>query len=184
MAKVYIFLANGFEEIEGLTVVDVLRRGGVEVEMVSITGSLEVETSHGINMKADSVFGASEQYMDGAMVVLPGGLMGTNALMAHAGVVETLKAYAAADKYLAAICAAPSVLGMNNLLVGKEATCYPGFESQLLGAVKKDAGVVVSGKVITGEAMGSSTPFAITLLEILAGGSTAQKVWKSIYFRS
>ncbi len=183
MAKVYLFLANGFEEIEGLTAVDVLRRGGVEVCTVSVTGKKQIIGSHKIPVEADSVFTGEEDYLDGDMIVLPGGLQGTNALMAHEGVRELLYRYRDAEKYIAAICAAPSVLGMNGLLKGRQATCYPGFEDKLLGACKSELPVVQDGFVITAEGMGVSLPFALHLLSLLQGQTEAERVAKAICYR-
>lgn len=182
MAKVYLFLANGFEEIEGLTVVDVLRRGGVDIETVSITGQQQIMGSHGIAVMADRVFREEQDYMDADMIVLPGGLRGTNALMAHEGVRELLYHYRNEEKYVAAICAAPSVLGMNGLLHGREATCYPGFEDKLLGAVKSENALVRDGNMITAEGMGVSTEFALKLLEVLAGSEKAREIGTGIRF--
>ncbi len=182
MAKVYLFLANGFEEIEGLTVVDVLRRGGVEVTTVSITGKKQIMGSHKIPVEADAVFEDEHDFMDADMIVLPGGLQGTNALMAHEGVRELLYYYRNEEKYVAAICAAPSVLGMNGLLHGKEATCYPGCEDKLLGAVKSSKPVVQDGKIVTAEGMGVSVEFALKLLELLQGVDTARKIGTGIRF--
>lgn len=183
MAKIYLFLANGFEEIEGLTVVDVLRRGGVEVCTVSLTGKTQIVGSHKISVEADSVFNNDEDYMDGDMLVLPGGLQGTNALMAHEGLRELLLAYRDAEKYLAAICAAPSVFGMNGLLKGRQATCYPGFEDKLLGARKSELPVVQDGFIVTAEGMGASIPFALHLLALLQGQSEADRIAETIRFR-
>lgn len=163
MAKVYVLMANGLEEIEALTAVDILRRGEVETEMVSITGNLEIVGAHGIRFQADCLFD-EEALKDGDMLVLPGGLQGTNALMAHEGVRELLYYYRDEEKHLAAICAAPSVLGMNGLLQGRKATCYPGFEDQLLGATVTGKGVEKDGNVITGKGMGVSVAFALKLL--------------------
>ena len=151
MAKVYVFLANGVEEIEALTVVDVLRRGGVDVVTVSVTGKKAIAGSHKIVFEADTLFD-EDRLTDGDMLVLPGGLKGTNALMAHEGLRNLLMAYRDADKFITAICAAPSVLGMNGLLKGRKATCYPGFEDKLLGANVSAEAVVQDGNVITGKA--------------------------------
>lgn len=167
MAKVYVLMANGLEEIEALTTVDVLRRGNVATEMVSIEAGLEIEGAHGIRFMTDRLFSLDE-LMDGDMLVLPGGGGGTNALMAHEGVRELLKAYEGGDKYLAAICAAPSVLGRNGILQGKKATCYPGFEEELLGATVTGASVERDGKVITGKGMGVSVAFSLALLAVFS----------------
>ncbi len=163
MAKVYIVFADGVEEIEGLTVVDVLRRGGVDTVMVSMTGSQSVNGSHGIVFETDVLF-EEQDFSDGDMLVLPGGGAGTQALAAHTGLRELILSYQAEGRYLAAICAAPSVLGMNGVLRGKRATCYPGFEDKLLGADATGEPVVRAGKVITGKGMGVAVDFAIELL--------------------
>ncbi len=167
MAKVYVFMADGLEEIEALTAVDILRRGEVQTVMVSVTGRHEIIGAHGIRFQADCLFD-EEVLKDGDMLVLPGGLQGTNALMAHEGVRELLYYYRDEEKYLAAICAAPSVLGMNGLLKGRKATCYPGFEDKLLGAIVTGKGVEQDGNIITGKGMGVSVAFALKLLEVFS----------------
>ena len=180
MAKVYVFLANGVEEIEALTVVDVLRRGGMEVTTVSVTGKKEILGSHGIPIGADELFD-EDTLLDGDMLVLPGGLKGTNALMAHEGLRNLLMAYRDADRFITAICAAPSVLGMNGLLKGRRATCYPGFEDKLLGAEATGEDVVQDGNIITGKGMGVSIPFALKLLSVFSP-EKAEEVGKKIQF--
>ena len=130
MAKVCVFLAEGFEEVEGLTVVDLLRRAGEEVLMVSIGTSLEVTGSHGIKVSADRLFEEAD-YSDADMLVLPGGMPGTLHLGEHKGLTELLIKFNEADKKVAAICAAPGVFGANGILKGRKATCYPGCEVKL-----------------------------------------------------
>ena len=182
MAMVYVLLANGFEEIEGLTVVDILRRGRLDCETVSIEESLSILGSHSIKLEADRMFNDTD-FAAGDMIVLPGGLRGTNALMVHEGVKQLLKEYKKADKWICAICAAPSVLGMNGILEGKKAICYPGFEDKLLGAtVVPGAKAVVDGKVITSRGMGTAIDFALKLLEVLEGRELAEKISKGIQF--
>ena len=145
MEKAYIFLADGFEEIEGLTVVDILRRAGVEIQMVSIMGRKELTGSHGIPVVADAVF-EEVDFSDGTLFVLPGGMPGTKRLAAHEGLAALLKEKNAEGKRLAAICAAPSVLGGLGLLKGRRAACYPGFEEALTGAeVSFDRNSVCTG---------------------------------------
>ena len=130
MKKACVFLADGFEEVEGLTVVDLLRRANVEVTMVSIKKEKEITGAHGIAVLADACF-EDMAYEAQDLLVLPGGMPGTTNLGAHAGLTEALvKAYEA-GKYVAAICAAPSVLGRLGILEGKNATSYPGFETEL-----------------------------------------------------
>lgn len=182
MAKVYLFLAEGFEEIEALTVVDLLRRAEITITTVSIQTDKLVKGAHGISVLADSIFEA-DLYQDGDMLVLPGGQPGTNRLMAHAGIRDLLFDYRNAGKKLAAICAAPSVLGMNGLLKGKKATCFPGYEDKLLGAqVVKDK-VVVDGNIITGKGFGTSIDFALAIITEFMGTEVAGELAKSIQFK-
>ena len=144
MARVYAFVADGMEEVECLAVCDCLRRAKVDVKLVSIMGRKMVTGSHGFKIEADCLF---EEIGDDADVLfLPGGLVGTNNLKAHRGLAEMLKAHAAAGKRLAAICAAPSVLGELGLVEGHRATCYPGFENQMKGADCRGDGVVTDRK--------------------------------------
>lgn len=182
MAKVYIFLADGFEEIEGLTPVDILRRGKVEVSTVSIMGRKEINGSHGIKVEADELFEEAD-FSDGAMLVLPGGLKGTNNLMAHEGLKKLLFEYDAAGKYVCAICAAPSVLGVNGLLKGKKAICYPGFEEKLEGAtVIPGAKEVHDGNFVTSRGMGTAMDFSLKLLELMTDAGTAEKIASGVQF--
>jgi len=182
MSKVYIFLADGFEEIEALTVVDMLRRVKVETVMVSVSEKKRVAGAHGIVVEADGVF-SEYSYEDGTMAVLPGGMPGTNHLMDHEGLKELLLSYAAAKKYLAAICAAPSVLGMNGLLRERHATCFPGFEEKLLGAKTLPDAVVMDGNVITSRGMGTAIPFAAALISVLVDEETSEALLETIQYR-
>ena len=182
MKKAYVFIADGFEEIEGLSVVDVLRRGKIEVSMVSVTGSKKIIGSHKIKLKCDELFEDAD-FSDGDMFVLPGGLAGTNALMIHEGLEQLLVKAASDGKYVAAICAAPSVLGTHGILKGKKAICYPGFEDKLTGAeVIYGAKVVEDGNVITSRGMGTALDFSLKLLEILGGTQESMRVGKGIQF--
>ena len=181
MSKVYVFFADGFEEIEGLTVVDMLRRVGVETVMVSVNGSKNVTGAHGIVIETDGVF-TEYSYEDGTMAVLPGGMPGTNHLMAHEGLKEVLLSYHKEKKYLAAICAAPSVLGMNGLLTGRHATCYPGFEEKLLGAKAMPDAVVMDGTIITSRGMGTAIAFGVALVSVLVSDEAAEELLKAIQY--
>lgn len=181
MSKVYVFFADGFEEIEGLTVVDMLRRVGVETVMVSVNDSKTVTGAHGIVIQADGVF-TDYSYEDGTMAVLPGGMPGTNHLMAHVGLKEVLLSYHREKKYLAAICAAPSVLGMNGLLTGRHATCYPGFEEKLLGAKTMPDAVVMDGTIITSRGMGTAIAFGAALVSVLVNDEAAEDLLKAIQY--
>lgn len=181
MSKVYVFFADGFEEIEGLTVVDMLRRVGVETVMVSVNESKTVTGAHGIVIRADGVF-TEYTYSDGSMAVLPGGMPGTNHLMAHEGLKKVLLSYYNDKKYLAAICAAPSVLGMNGLLEGRHATCYPGFEEKLLGAKAMPDAVVMDGTIITSRGMGTAIAFGAALVSVLVSDEAAEDLLKAIQY--
>ena len=176
MAKVYVFLANGFEDIEALIPVDVLRRGGVEVVTVSVVeGSQVVETAHRVRIEADKMF-ADCDFADADVLMLPGGMPGASNLNNHEGVRQALLKQNAAGKRVAAICAAPLVLGGLGLLRGKKATCYPGFEQTLEGATYTGDLCTVDGNVTTGEGPAAAFPFAYSLLSQLKGQQTADQV--------
>lgn len=179
MSKVYLFLADGFEEIEALTVVDILRRGGVEIKTVSIMESKTVEGAHGIKVEADLMFNKKD-YADADMLVLPGGGPGTQRLKEHKDLNGLIIKAEADGKYLAAICAAPSVFGLAGILDGLNAVCYPGFELQLIGATIGKDNVVKDGKVITSKSAGTAMEFSLTLLESLEGKDIMNKVKESI----
>ena len=175
MGKIAIFLADGFEEVEAIAPIDLLRRGGVEVTTVSIMGRTAVHGSHGIDVEADTVF--EEFSFEGIdMLILPGGGLGTKNLKAYEPLNEKVKEFYAAGKYIAAICAAPTIFGMLGLLKGKRATCYGGMEDQLTGATAVTDPVVVDGNIITSRGMGTATLFGLKLLEIFEGADTAEKM--------
>ena len=182
MEKVYVFLADGLEEIEGLTVVDILRRGKVDVTMVSITGSKTVRGSHGIVISADEIFEEAD-LEDGTLYVLPGGMPGTLHLGEKKALCELLARAKEQGKRIAAICAAPSVLGDLGLLEGEDATCYPGLEGRLKGANVVYDEVVVSGQMTTSRGMGTAIPFALSLLASLKGQGEADQMAKGIVYR-
>jgi 4-methyl-5(b-hydroxyethyl)-thiazole monophosphate biosynthesis len=181
MAKVYLFLAEGFEEIEGLTVVDLLRRANIDIVMVSITGDLHVTGSHQITTIADALFDEVD-YSDADLLVLPGGLPGTNNLQEHKGLDRLLRDFADQDKKLAAICAAPRVLGSKGLLKNKNATCYPGNEDQLLGAHVINSSVVKDGNITTGKGMGTAIDFSLSLIKTLKGPEEASRIAQAIQY--
>ena len=181
MNKVYVFLADGFEEIEGLTVVDILRRGGVCVQTVSVGSGRQVCGSHGIAVEADLTFEEMED--DGEYFVLPGGMPGTLHLKEHEGLCALLARKKEEGRHLAAICAAPSVLGELGLLDGCSATCYPGFEDKLKGAKTTENTVEVCGNITTSRGMGTAIPFALCLLGQIAGTEVADACAKSVLFR-
>ena len=182
MAKIGVFLADGFEEIEGLTVVDILRRASVEVITISIMGRKEIQGAHAITVLADALYEeVAFEELDG--VVLPGGMPGTKYLGAHEGVKKQLVAFEAAGKLVAAICAAPSVLGENGILKGKKAACYPGFEEKLLGAEVTYEEVAETGNVITSRGMGTAIPFALRLTAYLTFEQKAEELKKGIIYQ-
>jgi 4-methyl-5(b-hydroxyethyl)-thiazole monophosphate biosynthesis len=165
MKKVYEFLAEGFEEIEALTPVDILRRGGVEVVTLSVTGERAVTSSHQVTVMADALL-EDVNLADADLLLLPGGMPGSANLNAHKGVRDALLAHAATGKPIGAICAAPMVLGSLGLLQGRKATCSPGFEIYLDGATYTHELVTVDGPIITGEGPAASFPYAYTLLSL------------------
>ncbi len=182
MIRIAVFAAEGCEEIEALTVVDLLRRAGMETDIVSLTENKAVTGSHKI------VFGTEKRYDDINMddydaAILPGGMPGTNNLAAHAGVCSTVKSFAASGKLVAAICAAPSVLGALGVLEGKKATCFPGFENSLVGAEVVSDSVVTDGNVITSRGMGTALDFALAIVEYYADRTIADELAHSILYR-
>ncbi len=183
MSKVYVFLAEGFEEIEGLTVVDLLRRANIETEMVSVMEGKQIRGSHGIKVTADSMF-ADVDFSDADLLVLPGGMPGTLNLGNHEGLCELLKKHYAEEKMVAAICAAPSVFGELGFLDGRVATCYPGFEGKLNGAIVCATKVAVDGNVVTSKGMGTAIDFSLKLIELLVDKETADKIGEAIIYYS
>ena len=181
MSKIGIFMADGCEEIEGLTVVDVVRRAKMEIVMLSITGKKEVTSSHGVTFLADAL--AEETgYEDLDGIVLPGGMPGTRNLAAHEGLCGELLKADKAGKRLAAICAGPSVLGGLGILEGRKATCYPGFEGELKGAEYTRQGVVTDGNVTTARGLGYALDLGIELLALLTDREHAGQIKDSIQY--
>ena len=178
---VYILLAPGFEEAEALVPVDMLRRANIETATVSITGE-PVPGSHGVTVLADVTLDDVD-LSRADMIVLPGGGPGYKNLGKEPRVEQLVRKAAEKDLWVAAICAAPTLLGRWGLLEGKNAVCYPGMEEGLTGAQPQmDQGVVVVGKVITGRAAGSAFDFGLTLVETLAGKEESDKVRHGIYY--
>ncbi len=183
MKKVAVLLADGFEEIEALTAVDLLRRASVYVDTVSITEDYMVRGSHGINVQTEDLF-AEVNFEEFDMVVLPGGLPGTTNLNDHPGVQNVVRTFAENGKYVAAICAAPSILGGMGLLNGKHAISYPSFEDKLTGAIITKNAVVQDENIITSRGMGTSIDFALKLVEVMTDAEKAGKIGDSIlYFK-
>lgn len=176
---VLVFLANGCEEIEALTPVDILRRGGVEVVTVGV-GSRQIVSSHRIPVLADTETGALTDLDGVEAVILPGGMPGTLNLEKDPTVIRAVNYCAEQGRLLGAICAAPSILGHLGLLEGKHAVCYPSFEPELQGAQEGDGFVCRDGQIITAKGMGVSVDFGLALLAALKGDAAAAKVRSSI----
>lgn len=175
MSKVFVMLADGFEECEGLLVVDLLRRAGVDCITMSIKDSTEITSSHKITLQADEALD-EEKLMTGDMIVLPGGMPGTLNLEACETVQKAVRAYYESDRYIAAICAAPTVFGHMGLLQGKKACCYGGMEEGLVGAEVSFDPVTVDGKIITSRGLGTAIPFGYKLIAILEGEDKAAEI--------
>ena len=182
MSRVCIFLADGFEEVEALTPVDLLRRAGIDVVTVSMNETREVTGRSRITVLADTLW-ADAQADTADMLVLPGGQPGVKNLSAHEGLTALLKKYAVEGKLLAAICAAPTIFGTLGIVNGKKATCYPGLEDQLTGAhAVTDQRVVTDGNITTSRGAGTSVSFALRLIEILKDKDEADKVARGIVY--
>jgi 4-methyl-5(b-hydroxyethyl)-thiazole monophosphate biosynthesis len=174
MPEALVFLVNGFEEIEALAVVDILRRGGVDVAMVSLTGSYEVTGSHAISVLADCLFPEYEADRD-TVFILPGG-PGTPNYKKHGAFIHALRAHFALNGRFAAICAAPGVLGSLGFLTGVRACCYPGHEAGLTGASIGAGPVEVDGNIVTGQSAGASMLFGLAVLKGIKGEDIANMV--------
>ena len=174
MSKVYVLLADGFEEIEGLTVVDLLRRAGIEVVLASIKDTTDIKGARGINVVADELLSDIKDSAD--MVVLPGGMPGTNYLKESQAVRDMVQSYYDNGKYIAAICAAPTVFGRAGLLEGKKATCYPGMEGDLKGAIVSTEEVCHDGNIITSRGLGTAIAFALEIVKTFQGEEAARKL--------
>ena len=173
----YIFLDNGFEEIEAITTIDLLRRANIALTTVSVTGAEIVLGAHNIAVKADKLF-AEVEFADAEMLILPGG---ATKLHECKPLCDLLLAHNNEDKLIAAICAAPSVLGRLGILQGKQATCYPGFEAYL-GESYIDGLVVESKNIVTAKGPGLSSDFAFCLIEKLAGAEMADQVYDAAQY--
>ena len=183
MAKVYVFLANGFEDVEALIPIDVLRRGNVEVITVSTTDTDIVESAHGVGIRADVMFDDCD-FADADLLMLPGGMPGASNLFAHEGVCKALLSQQEQGKKIAAICASPAVvLAQLGILDGKKATCYPGFEQMLTTADYTGELVTVDGNITTGEGPAAAFPYAYTILADLVDEQTANQIAEGMRFK-
>ncbi len=176
---VLVMLADGFEEVEALTPTDILRRAGADATLVSITNGLNVVGAHGISVKADvTINEANTENLDA--VILPGGGLGTENLAASDAVKAIINKAVNSNAVVAAICAAPSVLGRMGLLDGKEYACYPSFEKYMPKGIRSKSNVAVDGKIITAAGMGVSVDFALAVTEKLYGKECADKISNGI----
>lgn len=182
MSKAAVFFGTGYEEIEALTVVDILRRAGVETTMVSVTDERSVAGSHDIKVGMDALIDEVD-FDKTDVIVLPGGMPGTKKLEACETLMKQVDAFASQDKIVAAICAAPSILGHRGLLRGRKACSYPTFESHLDGAEVLQQPAVIDGNIITGRGMGAAIPFGLAILEKLQGKEAAQKMAETIVYQ-
>ena len=172
MNQIIVHLAEGFEEIEAVTIIDVLRRAGLDVITVSVTGNRVVKGSHQIEIKADLLY-EEVDYSKGEMIILPGGMPGSKNLNEHEGLKSQIVKYNVDGKYIAAICAAPIVLGGLGILKGKRAVCYPGYEAHLIGAEVKSVSYFVDNNIITGRGIGAALRFSLEIVRILIGEERA-----------
>ena len=179
--KVFIFLAEGFEDVEALTTVDLLRRAGVDIKMVSITDDRTVTTSHGVTLCTDLTF-AEMNAQEADMLILPGGMPGTKYLGNCEPLTKLLKDFCASGGRIAAICAAPTVFGKLGLLREKKATCYPGMEDQLNCGEWLQDSVVTDGNITTSRGVGTAIPFALELITLLVSKEKAEQISASIVY--
>ena len=176
---IYVFLADGFEEVEALATVDVLRRAGLEVATVGV-GGLLISGAHKITVQADLALEQAVMNDELDAVVLPGGMPGTTNLQNDANVMAFVDYAYKNDRLVCAICAAPSILGQKGMLQGRRACCYPGFEGLLEGADVCEEPVCADGNVITGRACGVALEFGTAIAEHFIGRDMAQKLWESL----
>lgn len=176
---IYTFLADGFEEIEALCPVDIMRRAGLNVTTVGI-GKKEINGAHGICVVAD-IADSELNFENIDLIFLPGGMPGTKNLDASKTVHKAIDLAIEQNAYIAAICAAPMILGKRGMLLGKSAVCYPSFEEYLLGAsIPQDKRIVTDGKIITAMGMGVSHELGLEIVNILCGKDKAESLRKAI----
>ncbi len=183
MGKLAVFFAEGYEEIEALTVVDICRRCALDVDMVSVTKERTVRGSHGICVQMDKVY-AEADFEGYDMLVLPGGMPGTKNLEAHQGLMDWVDRFYKDGRYIAAICAAPSIFGHRGILAGRRACSYPGFENHLEGARVTKGPVEIDGHVITSRGMGTAIDFGLAIAGIFVGEEKAADMAEAIVYRS
>lgn len=183
MSKIAIFLANGLEEVEGLMTVDIIRRAGIDIDMISISDDIFVTGSHNICIKADTTFSEVEDFTIYDCIILPGGIPGTPNLNAHSELKKLIGQFNQDNKLLTAICAAPTIYGEMGLLKGKKATCYPGLEDKLLEANFIKDKVAIDGNFITSRGLGTAIDFALAIVERFKGKDAADEIAQKIVYR-
>ena len=183
MANIAIFLANGFEEIEALTVVDLCRRAGLSIDMVSVMDDIHVTGSHGIEVRADKML-ADVKFDEMDMLVLPGGMPGTTNLENTKLLMEQIHAFNNAGKYISAICAAPGIFGRAGILEGRKACVFPGLEKELKGADVQMTQTTVDGHILTSRGMGTAMAFGLAIVERFCGKETADELGKKVVYNT
>ena len=181
MSKVYIFFADGFEDIEGLTGVDLMRRAGIDIQTVSIKETKEIKTSHGIHLLTDRTFGECD-FSDADMLVIPGGMPGTKYLEEYKPLTDLLTGFYQKGGKVAAICAAPGVFERLGFLKGRNATSYPSVMEQLTSAKTSLEPVVVDGNVTTSRGLGTAIDFSLSLIRQLEGRAKAEEIAESVVY--
>ena len=179
---IYLFLADGFEEIEAITVVDIVRRADIDIKLISISGALTMTGAHNIVIEADELF-ENIDFSTGQMLILPGGMPGSNNLRDFKPLCDLILEYNNQNKYIAAICAAPFIFGQLNILEGKKATCYPGFESELKGSILSTDNVVINNNIITSRGPATASDFAFEIVKLLTNNDIETSVAKGMLFR-
>ena len=182
MKTVNIFFGEGYEEIEALTVVDLCRRAGIDIQTVSITGDKVVTSSHKIPVVMDALFEEID-FEETEMIVLPGGMPGTRNLEAHEGLMDALDRFYESGQWVAAICAAPSIFGHRGYLKGRKACSFPAFEDHLEGAEVVREPAIRDGHLIMGRGMGCAIPFALEIVAALCGEEKAEELAHQIVYR-
>lgn len=179
MQELYLFLATGFEEIEAIATLDVLRRASLDVKSISITGEKIVLGAHHIAIEADAIF-EEVDFSNASVLILPGGMPGTKNLHAHPDLKKLIQLHHKQKKQLAAICAAPMILGHLGILEGIEATCYPGNEPDLKGAKISEYMIVQDGTILTASGPGVALDFGLQIVSNLLGEKRAEAIAKSM----
>lgn len=181
MCKVTVFIADGTEEVECLTIVDLLRRAGIDVRLISIMDTEKIVSSHKVTIIADGTFG-TEDYSDSDMLFIPGGMPGTKNMLAHEGLKDLIVKFFNEGKKVAAVCAGPSVLGQAGILKDKKVTCFPGWEDKFECKEYTGALVETDGSVITGRGLGACIDEGLEMIRILKGEEAADDIKRRIQY--